>query len=78
MTQLQLLDIEKELTGPDGPAVLERYDQVLLTLDERLMNALRQGMPPDEYNATEDLKKVVVIARKLLRLAVRDVAGQGI
>ncbi len=69
---IQLLDIEKELTGPDGAAALERYDQTLLALDARLADGLRLGLPPDEYAAAEELKKAVVIARKLLRLAVRD------
>ena len=69
---IQLLDIEKELTGPDGAAALERYDQTLLALDERLADGLRLGLPPDEYATAEELKKAVVIARKLLRLAVRD------
>ena len=68
----QLLDIEKELTGPDGAAALERYDQTLLNLDGRLAEALRQGLPPDEYTAAEELKQAVVLARKLLRLAQHD------
>ena len=73
---IQLLDIEKELAGPDGQTALEKYDQTLVALDGRLADALRQGLAPDDYSAAESLQKAVVIARKLLRLAVRDV-GQG-
>ncbi|MBQ4479530.1 MAG: hypothetical protein II943_02720 [Victivallales bacterium] len=73
---IQLLDIEKELAGPDGQAALEKYDQTLVALDGRLADALRQGLSPDDYSAAENLQKAVVIARKLLRLAQRDV-GQG-
>ena len=69
---IQLLDIEKELAGPDGLAALERYDQTLLQLDERLATALQQGLPHEEYIAADELKKVVLLARKLLRLAQRD------
>ena len=73
---IQLLDIEKELAGPDGQAALEKYDQTLVALEGRFAEGMRQGLPPDEYAAAEALQKAVVIARKLLRLAMRDV-GQG-
>ena len=72
---IQLLDIEKELAGPDGQAALEKYDQTLVALDGRLADALRQGLSPDDYSAAENLQKAVVVARKLLRLALRE--GQG-
>jgi hypothetical protein len=70
---IQLLGIEKELSGPNGQAVMEGYDKVLLALDERLSEGLRQGLPPAEYTAAEQMQKAVLIARKLLRLAVRQV-----
>ena len=73
---IQLLDIEKELAGPDGQAALEKYDQTLVALDGRLADVLRQGLSPVDYSGAENLQKAVVIARKLLRLAMRDV-GQG-
>ena len=69
---IQLLDIEKELAGPDGQAALERYDQMLLALDERLATTLQKGLPHEEYIAADELKKAVLLARKLLRLAQRD------
>ena len=72
----QLLDIEKELTGPDGSAALERYDQTLVALEERFSTAMRQGLPPEEYNSANQLKEAILIARKLLRLALRE-GGQG-
>ena len=72
---IQLLDIEKELAGPDGQAALEKYDQTLVALDGRLADALRQGLSPDDYSAAENLQKAVVVARKLLRLAPREVQG---
>ncbi len=72
MTQVQLLDIEKELAGPDGQAAMERYDRTLLALDGRLADALRQGLPPDEYANADGLKQAVLVARKVLRLTLRD------
>ena len=72
---MQLLEIEKELAGPDGALALERYDGMLLKLDERLANALNQGIPPNEYAAVEQLQKAVMLARKLLRLGLRKETG---
>ena len=70
-----LLDIEKELNGPDGEAAMQRYDKVLLNLDERLAAALSEGLPPNEYSNAEQLKKAVLLARKLLRLAANGRQG---
>ena len=68
---MNLLDIENELTGPDGEAAMQRYDQMLASLDTRIANALQTGLAPDDYSAAEQLKNAVLIARKLLRLARR-------
>ena len=72
ITQMNLLDIEKELAGPDGEAALERYDKLLVSLDGRLADALNEGLPPDEFSSAEQLKDAVLLARKLLRLAYRE------
>jgi len=72
---MQLLEIEKELAGPDGKSALERYDGILVKLDERLTKALNQGVPPNEYTAVEQLQKAVPLARKLLRLGLRKEQG---
>ena len=72
---LRLLEIEKELAGPERDAALARYDKVLADLSARIDDALRRGLSPDEYPKVERLKEANVLARKILRLAVR-VDGQ--
>lgn len=69
---LKLLDIEKELDGPDSETAFKRYDAVLAALDERVSAAVTAGLPPDEFARAERLKEANVIARKLLRLAVKE------
>lgn len=68
---LRLLEIEKELSGPDREAALARYDKVLLGLSARIDAALRQGLAPDEFPKVELLKEATILARKILRLTVR-------
>jgi hypothetical protein len=69
---LRLLDIEHELAGPDAEAALARHDAVLAALDARLRAAIAAGLPPGDFARAEELRKANVIARKILRLAVRD------
>ena len=69
---MNLLDIEKELAGPDGEAAMQRYDLMLIGLDRRIADALQAGLAPDDYSAAEQLKNAVLLARKLLRLSRRD------
>ena len=68
----QLLAIEGELTGPGAREALERYDAVLAGLDERLADALREGVSPDDFPKLQQLRDANVVARKILRLALRD------
>ena len=68
---MELLAIEKELRGPEGRTAMEKYDRVLVALGERLEEALKAGLPPDEYSRAVELREANVVARKLLRLAVR-------
>ena len=68
---MELLAIEKELRGPEGRAAMEKYDRVLVALGERLEEALKAGLPPDGYSRAVELREANVVARKLLRLAVR-------
>jgi hypothetical protein len=68
---LRLLEIEKDLAGPDREAALARYDKVLLGLSARIDEAQRRGLAPDEFPKTELLKEATVLARKILRLTVR-------
>ena len=68
---VMLMEIERELAGPDREAALARYDAVLARLDRRLEEAMRAGLPPDEYPKAEALKEANVLARKILRLTVR-------
>ena len=67
----RLLEIERELAGPDKEAALMRYDKVLADLSARIDAALKSGLAPDEYTAVEELKEANVLARKILRLTVR-------
>ena len=68
---LLLLEIEKELAGPDSHDALVRYDAVLVALGRRLEAALKAGLPPDEYPKLEALREANTIARKIWRLTVR-------
>lgn len=69
---MKLLDIEHALSGPDKLEALQRYDAVLIGLDERLTQALNTGLPREDYLRAEKLKAATLVARKLLRLAVKD------
>ena len=66
-----LLEIEKELAGPDREAALARYDAVLVALERRLEAAMKEGLPPDEFPKAEALREANTLARKILRLTVR-------
>ena len=68
---VRLLEIEKELAGPQKEAALARHDAVLSALAERIDTAMREGLPPDEYPAVEELREANTLARKILRLTVR-------
>ena len=71
-----LLEIEKELAGPDREAALAKYDAVLVALERRLEAAMKEGLPPDEFPKAEALREANTLARKILRLTVR-VDGEG-
>ena len=73
---LRLLEIEKELAGPNKEAALARYDKVLADLSARLDAALKAGLPPDEFPRAEALKEANTLARKILRLTVRVDGGK--
>lgn len=75
MEPVRLLAIEKELAGPGKEAALAKYDKTLADLSARIDEALRVGLAPDEFPKVEKLKEANVLARKILRLAVR-VDGQ--
>ena len=74
---MKLLELENELAGSDGVAKMKQYDDVLLALDKRLADVLQEGLPPGEYAKAEQLKEAVIVARKLLRLEVRENGAQG-
>lgn len=68
---MQLLEIEKELAGPDGAAAMARYDAVLTGLAARAKAAMDAGLPRAEFERCTALVDAVTLARKLLRLQVR-------
>ena len=69
---MELLEIEKELAGENRMAALKRYDGVLVALGRRIGDALKAGLEPDVYAKCEMLDEAVTVARKLLRLQVRN------
>ena len=68
----QLLALERELSGPGAQEALARHDAVLLGLENRLADALREGVSPDDFPRLQQLRDANVVARKILRLATRD------
>ena len=66
-----LLEIERELAGPEKDSALAGYDAVLVALDRRLEAAMKEGMSPDEFPRVEELREANILARKILRLTVR-------
>ena len=66
-----LMELEKELAGPDREAALARHDAVLSRLDRRIQEAMKAGLSPDEFPKVEELKEANVLARKILRLTAR-------
>ena len=68
---VRLLQIEKDLSGPEKDAALARYDAVLVGLDKRIVAAMKEGLSPEEYTRVEALREANTLARKILRLTVR-------
>ena len=66
-----LLDIERELAGPERDSALAKYDAVLVALGRRLEAAMKEGMSPDEFPKVEQLREANTLARKILRLTAR-------
>ena len=66
-----LLEIERELAGPEKNSALAKYDAVLVALERRLEAAMKEGMSPDEFPKVEELREANTLARKILRLTVR-------
>lgn len=69
--QLQLLEIERELTGPGRDAALARHDAILAGLDRRIGDAMKGGLSPDEFAKVNELREANILARKILRLTAR-------
>ena len=68
---IRLLEIEKELAGPDKESALAKYDAILSGLGKRLDDAMKAGLSPDEYPRAEALREANTLARKILRLTAR-------
>lgn len=69
---MQLLELERELSGAERDAALVRHDAILVNLDARINDALREGLPPDEFSRVEQLREATLVARKILRLSARE------
>ena len=72
---VRLMEIEKELAGPQKEAALAKYDAILAALGERIESAMRVGLSPDAFPKVEKLKEANILARKILRLTVRVDGG---
>lgn len=72
---MELLELERELAGPDGAAALAKYDAQLVAAQQRLEAACAEGLPPADFARCEGLDEVLTIARKLLRLQRRPRAA---
>ena len=70
-TERLLMEIERELAGPDAEKHLMRYDAMLAALGSRIDAAMKEGLPPGEFPNAEALKEATTLARKILRLTVR-------
>jgi len=68
---VMLMEIERELAGPQKEAALAKYDAVLSALAARIDGAMQAGLPPGEFPAVEGLREANILARKILRLAAR-------
>ena len=71
-----LLEIERELAGPEKNSALARYDAVLVALERRLEAAMKEGVPPEEFPKVGELREANTLARKILRLTVWVGSGQ--
>ena len=69
---MQLLEIEKELSGAESEAALAKHDAVLAALEGRIAEAMRVGLPPDEYSRIEELREANLTARKILRISAHE------
>jgi hypothetical protein len=69
---MQLLEIERELGGPDRDSALARHDAVLAGLEARIAEAMRAGLAPDDYARVEQLREANLTARKILRICARE------
>lgn len=72
---VRLMEIERELAGPQKEAALAKYDAVLSALAGKIDAAMQAGLPPDEFPKVEALKDANTVARKILRLTVRVDGG---
>lgn len=68
---MELLEIEKELAGPDGDEALARYDAVLTGLGARVRAAMDAGLGRAEFERCAALADATTLARKLIRLQRR-------
>jgi hypothetical protein len=57
------------------PLLALTQEEVLAALDERVSGCLAAGLGPDEYARAVRLKEANTIARKILRLAVKEGNG---
>lgn len=69
---MEMLEIEKELAGADRMSALARYDAQLIALGKRCQASLKAGLAPEAFRACSLLNEAVIVARKLLRLQVKE------
>ena len=70
--RIRLLNLEKDLAGPERDAVFARRDAQLAAIQKRAMEELQQPLEPAEYARIDKLREGVVAARKVLRFAMKN------
>jgi hypothetical protein len=60
------------LSGAESEAALAKHDAVLAALEGRIAEAMRVGLPPDEYSRIDELREANLVARKILRISARE------
>ena len=73
---LMLMEIERELAGPNRESALAKYDAVLAKLDSRLGEALKEGLPPGEFPRVEALRDANELRSGCLARGEMPDAGQ--
>lgn len=65
---LSFTDLSEQLEGPDGGAIAAKLCSRFMNLQAQAKSRLREGLPPDEYEATLRQDAALAAARRVLSL----------